>query len=453
MVKHFFLFRIPLYAIILIIGALAAAVAMIGGRYREIIYDYNVYIPAGDKQPPEFKTYGSWPELENSDFFAKVKRQFIDSKATFIEADLSQMKVRFYQDGAAQQEIPILTKGREGSWWETPAGLYRIETKEKDHFSSFGRVHQPYSMEFQGNFFIHGWPYYSDGTPVATTYSGGCIRLSTENAKTLFGLVKVGTPVLVYKKDFSKDDFSYAFKTPELSSTHYLAADISNNFIFLGKGQSDVVPVASLAKLVTALVATEYINLDDVLTVNKEDLVFTSLPRLKEGQKISAYNLLYPLLMESSNEAGFVLARHLGHKRFVVLMNQKAKALGMAHTTFADPAGMKAENVSTAEDLFALSQYLYNNRSFILNMSAGRIKNSAYGPSEFTDLKNLNVFDADPRFMGGKVGESTAAKQTILSVFKIEFGSSTRPVVFIALNSENREADAKAMLEYVTNRY
>ena len=64
-------------------------------------------------------------------------------------------------------------------------------------------------MAFQGNFFIHGWPYEPDGTPVASTYSGGCIRMATDDAKKIYDMSTLGMPVLVYKSDFAPDGFRY----------------------------------------------------------------------------------------------------------------------------------------------------------------------------------------------------------------------------------------------------
>ena len=104
----------------------------------------------------------------------------------FIAANLSEMRLYLFENGVATATYPILSKGKRGSRWETPTGLYKIETKEQDHFSSLGQVHMPQSMQFFGNFFIHGWPYYPDGTPVPEGYSGGCIRLSTDDATAVF---------------------------------------------------------------------------------------------------------------------------------------------------------------------------------------------------------------------------------------------------------------------------
>ena len=52
-------------------------------------------------------------------------------------------------------------------------------------------------IQFDGNYFIHGWPYYPDGTSVAKGYSGGCIRLSTEDAEELYGLVDIDMPIII----------------------------------------------------------------------------------------------------------------------------------------------------------------------------------------------------------------------------------------------------------------
>jgi D-alanyl-D-alanine carboxypeptidase len=183
-------------------------------------------------------------------------------------------------------------------------------------------------------------------------------------------------------------------------------------------------------------------------------IVSTSVPRLKAGEKTNPYQLLYPLLNESSNEAAFALADYVGRDRFVSLMNQKAAALGMAHTRFADPAGREDGNISTAEDLFALAKYLLNNRSFILKISSNTVgHNLAYGSSHFTDLQNFNVFTGQPSFIGGKVGQTTAARETIISLFNETLEGQTRPIVVIALGSEDNAADARALLAHVQAIY
>ena len=453
MLKKFVTVQIPLYVAIIVLFLFSGVVFVVAQVYGQTwLQDARINLPINQHLPVSFAV-GSWPALEDKDFFQKVRGTLMASGNDFIEANLSEMKLRVYHGSEVLREVPILTKGRPGSWWETPAGLYQVGVKGKNIFSGFGQVYMPWSMQFEGNFFIHGWPYHPDGTPVATQYSGGCIRLSTDDAKLVYDLVTVGTPVLVYADNFTQDNFSYNQTGPNVSAQNILAADLKNNFVFLEKGSTTTVPIASITKLVSALVVTEYVNLDKTLTIDQGDLVFTSVPRLKVGDEYSAFDLLYPMMMESSNEAAFALSRFTGTPRFIQLMNQKAKSLGMEHATFVDPAGMNAGNVASAQDLFHLAKYLYNNRSFILKMTAGKARNDAFEPPKFTNLQNFNIFEKDPDFVGGKVGEIPAAGQTILSVFNLSINGERRPVVIIALGSRDRAADATAILNYIKGHY
>lgn len=452
MLRGFLRQDLPLWLVLAIMGTLAFG-GFLFWKLGWFGHNYELNLPFQKEAEINFD-YGPQPALARADVFNQVKGQLIDERADFVEANLSTMDLTVYESGGPVFKAKILTKGKEGSWWETPAGIYKIESKEKNHFSSFGQVYQPWSMAFQGNFFIHGWPYYPGGQPVSSTYSGGCIRLSTEDAEKIFNLVKVGTPVLIFERDFSPDDFQYKIEAPTVSARSYLVADLRNNYVLFEKSSSEVVPVASIVKLVTALVAAEYINLDKTITITSQMIVPTSLPRLKAGQRISAYQLLYPLLDESSNEAAIAFANTLGEERFVKLMNKKAASLGMANTKFVDAAGSGSENLSTAEDLFNLAKYLYNNRSFVLRISAGKITDSAYGPPPFSDLGNFNLFSKDPDFVGGKIGKSGAAKETMLAVFELDIRGVKRPIAIIVLGSEGKvEEDVSKILNWIKQNY
>jgi hypothetical protein len=399
-------------------------------------------------------TYTEKPTLSDPDFFGNVRRQFIEEKVQFIEADLSTMTLKVYKEGKLSLQVPIDSKGREGSWWETPAGLYKVNQKEDRHFSGIGHVWMPWSMNFQGNFYIHGRTYYPDGTLTSKEFTGGCIRLSTEDAEKVYNAIHVGTPVLVFKQSFSADMFDYKNSTgPQLLAPIYISADLRNNHVFTSKEATRVVPIASITKLMTALIATEYINLDAMATVPTEAIVYTSKPRLQTGSEYSVYQLLFPLLMESSNEAAETIARFYGRSNFIQHMNEKAASIGMKHTHFADASGASAENTSTAEDLFMLAKYIYNNRSFIFNITSGKIKDSAYGENSFTDIQNFNTFAGRQHFFGGKNGKTTAAAETNLSVFEFPIGNTERPIVSIILGSPDEKTEAQALLDYTLSHF
>ncbi len=397
--------------------------------------------------------YGIQVALSQPDFFAETRAAFVADKQTFIEADLAKMVIRYYNDGVVTFEAPIASKGKEGSWWETPAGLYEIGVKEENHFSSFGSVYMPWSMTFQGNFFIHGWPYYSDGTPVKEGFSGGCIRLRSEDAEALYKLVDVHTPVLVHEADFTNDSFVYEPKIPELETSNYLIADIQNSTVLAASDLDSVVPIASVTKLMTALIAVEYINLDKDVYVSYVPGVTSVIPRLQVGQTVSMYSLLQLLLVESSNEAAEFIAGIVGRDRFIVLMNEKAGALGLANTTFTDPSGLDQGNVSSVGDLLRLAQYIYNNRSFILELSVDQDIETAYKKGQFGKLENFNTIEGIDSFIGGKVGDTLAAGQTSVSYHKLEVKGEERIIVIILLGSENRVADIRELLDYMTDRF
>jgi serine-type D-Ala-D-Ala carboxypeptidase (penicillin-binding protein 5/6) len=398
-------------------------------------------------------TYGSIPELKEEEYFTKAKNYYIDNKESFVEADLSRMILRVYHDGVVKLEVPIKTKGREGSWWETPAGIYQAQSKETNHLSSLGNTYMPWSIAFQGNFFIHGWPYYKNGTPVATTYSGGCIRLATPDAEKVYKLIDIKMPILVFEDSFKADTTAYVPGHSQVSAESYLVGDLKNDFIFTTKNKDEQKSIASITKLITAMVAVEYMDIERGVSIQKSALVPTSIARLEVGQRFTVYDLLHPMLEESSNEAALALSQALGQDYFISLMNKKAKAIGMENSTFMDPAGINGGNISTPTDLFRLGKYLYNSRQFVLHMTAGTARTDVYGLSRFSNIQNLNLFADDPRFVGGKVGLSSTAGNTGLFIFELPAGEMKRPVVIVLLNSKDLRADTKKLLDFVIGNY
>jgi len=433
---------------ILIIFFMGISMLLIFSFARPIVLNYSLVIPDAEKKTAASLSYGEQPALSSPDFFKKVKDELLNQKTSFIEANLSQMKLFVYQEGNLSSEFPILTKGKEGSWWETPAGIYKIATKEKNHFSSFGHVYQPWSMAFQGNFFIHGWPYYDDGTPVASTYSGGCIRLSDKSAEAVFGMAKVGMPILVFKEDFIPDSFAYQKRAPDITAQKYLAADIKNNFVFLEKSKTEPVSFFGFSEILSDLVATDYINIEKSIPLNESTLSGVSHSRLSSGDKTTPFDLLHLSLRLSDENILRIFSNYLTEKRFIPLMNDKAEALGMKNTTFDFSAGE-----STPEDLFYLSKYIYNNRKFIFDISAGRKTNSSYAKSSFADVENENIFAGDPSFVGGKVIKNKDGTESFFGVFEVPAKVQIRPIFIFIGNGTNIKEEVPKILDYIKSSY
>ena len=142
---------------------------------------------------------------------------------------------------------------------------------------------------------------------------------------------------------------------PELKSASAIVLDESGNLIY-GKDVDTVRPIASITKLMTAMVILDSgIPLDEKVTITKEDrdLIRLTGSRLEYGATLSRKEMILLALMSSENRAATALGRTYpgGMENFLAHMNRKALALGMTNSHFADPAGLKTENVSTAADL------------------------------------------------------------------------------------------------------
>ncbi len=397
--------------------------------------------------------YGVQVLLEQPNFFADTRDAFIQSEVTFVEADLVEMQLRYFVNGVLVKSFPILAKGAPGSWWDTPAGLYEIESKQVRNYSSFGQVYKPWSLAFQSNFFIHGIPEYTNGDPVEADFPGGGIRLNTTDAEELFSLVETGTPVLVHELPKNNEKFLYEPKVVELETAHYLIADIESSTVLAASSLETAAPIASVTKLMTALVAAENLDLDSSVFIEQPTFVQSLVPRLSERNKVSLLSLLQLTLLESSNEASEVIADQLGRDRFISLMNEKAAAIGLSDTFFADPSGLSAENISTLSDLLKLTQYIHTNRKFIFEMTVGQNSPTAFVNNEFGELINFNEIAGVENFVGGKVGETLAAGQTSISLHTINVRGVTRTLAIIVLGSQDRNRDVQILYRYALEHF
>ena len=451
----FFNRSIPLWVLLFLLLIFAGLSSALFIHYRTTIVRYSLSLPSPADAPVPLH-YGAWPALEHAEFFKKVHDRLVAEKATFIEADLSAMKLAVYSQGEQQFEVPIQTKGRKGSWWETPAGLYEIGSKEENHLSSIGNVYMPWSMQFQGNFFIHGWPYYPNGTDVSTEYSGGCIRLSSEDAKRVYDAIGIGTPILVFENSFVPDSFSYELAAPLISAEAYLVADLRSNSVLARKNPNAHVPIGAISRLMNALVSVEHIDLDRDIFINSFTVSDASR-RLSSGRAYTTYELLHPLLLEGSRMSAEALASHLGRRRSVDLFNASAASFGMPATSFTGAFTNDPYNRSTPEDLFSFAKHLYNNRRFILDMTLGNQKAGAYVSRYFNDLPSQHELDL-PRGtvqIGGMFGPrlDEGEDEVGLSVFEITIRGERRPIAIIALGSDDARADTLELLSFILETY
>lgn len=159
----------------------------------------------------------------------------------------------------------------------------------------------------------------------------------------------------------SNQSFSLKLANNELHSQVAYVYDIDTGEVLYEKNHYLARPIASITKLMTAMVVLDAEQeLDEMLEITRDDidtLKYTH-SRLAVGSKLSRRDLLLLALMSSENRAASALGRNYpgGLPAFVRAMNEKAQALGMRHTVFVEPTGLSSENLSTAPDLAKMLQ-------------------------------------------------------------------------------------------------
>ncbi len=171
-------------------------------------------------------------------------------------------------------------------------------------------------------------------------------------AVSLILLLSCAVPATVFA---GSSKFSSVAGNPDLRSASAIVLDGDGNIIF-GKDVNTVRPIASITKLMTAMVVLDAgLDLDEKITITKadRDVIRNTGSRLEFGATLSRRELILLALMSSENRAATALGRTYpgGMEAFVSHMNRKARALGMDDSHFAGPAGLNANNVSTARDL------------------------------------------------------------------------------------------------------
>jgi len=371
------------------------------------------------------------------EIFETEKKRLLGAKGDFIEVNLKTMDFFVYEKGEVKMHFPVKAKGKPGSWWETTTGVYSVGTKTAKHFSSISKVWMPYGIQFYGNFFIHGWPYYSDGTLLPFSNSGGCIRLLTDDAKKVYEFAKFDMPILVYDEKpqmaiyqaLRPKDESII---PDISAPNAVVADLDTGEILIGKNIDTVEPIYGITKLITALTASEVINLDQYVTVH-EYMVSDSEKLIQPNERYRGFDMLYPLLINSSDSAARVLSSFIGESGLIEQMNKKIQALGMTKTRVVDTEGLSKKNVSTPLDLIKLSKYIIGKRSFLFGVSR-----AAYYPEEKNVafegiIKKTSPFMDDNGFIG-EIAEEKEYGGGLLSVwrFQTERGVWRRVGIFVS---------------------
>jgi serine-type D-Ala-D-Ala endopeptidase (penicillin-binding protein 7) len=246
---------------------------------------------------------------------------------------------------------------------------------------------------------------------------------------------------------------THSISRPEVRSAAALVVDATNGHVLFERDAKLVTPIASITKLMTALVVVDgQQSLDEVIEITAADRwkgkgAFSRLPI---GAKLTRGDLLRLALMASENRAARTLGRAYpgGMAAFVRTMNLKAKALGMSHTRFDDPSGLSSLNVSNARDLVKLVNAASRD-PVISAFSTLQIHEVRVGKSVLA-YRNTNLLIGKPdwNILVQKTGYTNDAGQCLVMETKID----DRPVVMVLLNSFGsltRTADARRIRKWM----
>jgi D-alanyl-D-alanine endopeptidase (penicillin-binding protein 7) len=237
----------------------------------------------------------------------------------------------------------------------------------------------------------------------------------------------------------------------DVRSAAYLIVDEQNDDVLLARKADLAMPIASITKLMTALVVLDaHQPLDEALKITKDDRQVEPGGRLAVGASLTRGELLHLALMSSENRAANAIGRNYpgGLPALLKAMNAKAQALGMTKARFVDPTGLSSGNVASPQDLVKLVNAA-SNHALIREYSTDSEEVVTVGKYQ-VEYRNTNLLVRKPDWdvIVQKTGFTNAAGQCLVMKTLID----ERPVVMVLMNSfgkYTRVADARRVRKWM----
>lgn len=234
-----------------------------------------------------------------------------------------------------------------------------------------------------------------------------------------------------------------------MTSEAALAYDISTETLIFEKNSSQRLPMASLTKIMTALLGleegddTRYRVSESAATVGENAM------GLAEGEVLTLEELLYGLLLPSGNDAAEVIAEgsKYGREGFIAEMNKRAQELGMQDTNFTNPTGLEGdgEQYTTTLDLLKLTKVAMENPTFTKVVGTYEKELPATSSHKYYHLFNdTNLLTSYPGVKGVKTGFTWEAGLCLVTYLE----HNDRKIIAVLLNSQNRRQEMKDLLDY-----
>jgi serine-type D-Ala-D-Ala carboxypeptidase (penicillin-binding protein 5/6) len=243
--------------------------------------------------------------------------------------------------------------------------------------------------------------------------------------------------------------------TVSVSASSAVLMDQESGRVLFGKDAHEKKRIASITKIMTAILAIESGKLEKMVQVSaKATRAEGSSVYLKPNEKIKLEDLVYGLMLRSGNDTAEAIAEYVGGSLdgFVFLMNQKAKEIGMANTNFGNPHGLDnfENHYSTAYDMALLTRYAMQNETY--RVISGTKIHKAPNPGEKWDRvwRNKNRLLSKYKYTtGGKTGYTNRAKRTLVTTAT----KGDMDLISVTLNAPDDWNDHISMFEYGFQKY
>jgi|GEM_PF-448745 D-alanyl-D-alanine carboxypeptidase len=236
-----------------------------------------------------------------------------------------------------------------------------------------------------------------------------------------------------------------------ITADSYLVGNLATGKIYFEKDPTAIRPIASISKLVTAMIVQKNIDPNKEIVISSSSVTgYEQHSDVNPDEAFSVSDLLTGMLLISSNDAALAFANDYGYAAFMSLMNASASSIGMDRTSFEDPSGLSSGNVSSANDLFKLARYLYANDPDILTMTKiPELDLATTTEHNSHNFVNINPFVYDPHYIGGKTGNTAVAGDTMLSLFDLTAKNGANiPIAIVVLHSDlaERQVDSSILV-------
>jgi len=237
---------------------------------------------------------------------------------------------------------------------------------------------------------------------------------------------------------------------PQVSAAEWIVYDATADVVLASWNAHDRRPMASVTKIMTAVVVLDEVGLDEVVTVpGFATRTRGSKAGLVAGERLTVNDLLVSMLVRSGNDAALTLAWYVGDgsvERFVSLMNAKARALGMQDTHFANPNGLDRDgHYTTASDLITLMKTAVRFPDIRRITSIKLVKTPADRTGLSRHFTNTNrLLGAYPGVVGMKTGDTPQAGKVLLALAE----RGPRTLMTVVMGSEDHFADTRELLDW-----